>query len=245
MTRLNWGEVSPRYDLGVDRGVLYLGNSAVPWNGLVSVDEKESGAVNTDYYFEGNRLHVSQEVGDFQAMISAFTYPDVFAEYNGYSERNLYQRFGFSYRTQRGNDHRLHVVYSALISDDFRAWSTLSDRIDPSLFSWALTASAVPIPGASPTARLTMEVPRDSSVFSEIEDMLYGTELTDPRLPDPEELVELYESSTQLRIIQNGNGTYTAIGPDEMVTLLPDGVFEINAPSLFFTDNDTFVVSSY
>lgn len=245
MTRLNWAEGPPMYDLGLDHGVLYLDGTAVPWNGLVSVDEKESVPVNVDHYFEGNRLHVSQETGDFEARVSAYTYPDVFAEYNGYSDRNEYQRFGFSYRTQHNEGHKLHLVYNVLVRDDSRAWSTLSNRIDPSLFSWDIYASAVPVPGASPASHLIMEIPRDSSVFSDLEDILYGTETSEPRLPDPEELVELYETATLLRIVYNGDGSYTATGPDDMVRLLDDGRFELNAPSVFFLDQDIFVVNSY
>lgn len=245
MTRLIWGEGPSMYDHGLDRGVLYLAESAVPWNGLVSVDEKVNAFTNVDHYFEGQRLHVSQESGDFEARISAYTYPDAFAEYNGYSDREDYPRFGFSYRTQDGAGHRLHIVYNVLVRDDARSWVTIGDKIDPSLFDWDIYASAVPIPGASPASRLTMMVPQESTVFDAVEDILYGTSTTDPRLPDPEELVELYETATLLRIVYNGDGSYTATGPDDMVRLLDDGRFELNAPSVFFLDQDIFVVNSY
>lgn len=245
MTRVVWGEGPRLYDQGLDRGVLYLADDAVPWNGLVSVDEQATGSVDVEHYFEGNRLHISQETGDFEARISAFTYPEVFSEYNGYSDRNIYQRFGFSYRTESGDGHKLHIVYNVLVKDSDRSWGTISSRIDPSLFAWDISASAVPIPGASPAARITMEVPRDSAVFEAVEDILYGTDVTDPRLPDPAELVELYESATLLRIVYNGDGSYTATGPDDMVTLLSDGRFTLTAPSVFFVDQDIFTVNSY
>lgn len=246
MTRLKWGEGPPMYDLGVDRGVLYLDDTAVPWNGLVSVDEAATGEVNTEHYFDGNRIHISQETGDFQARISAYTYPDVFTEYNGYSDVDEYRRFGFAYRTQHGLDgYKLHLVYNVLVRDDERAWRSVGSRPDPSLFNWDIYASEIPIPGASPAARLMMESPRDPSVLEAIEDILYGTETTEPRLPDPAEIVELYEAATILRITYNGDGTYTASGPDDMVRLLPDGRFEINAPSAFLVNEDIFVVNSY
>lgn len=245
MTRLEWGQGPRLFDLGVDRGVLYLDNTAVPWNGLVSVDEKASGLVNADYYFEGNRLHVSQETGDFEARISAFTYPDVFGEYNGYSERKTYQRFGFSYRTQHGDGHKLHLVYNVLVRNDTRSWDTLTNAANPSLFQWDISAAAIPVPGASPAARLIMEVPSDEYVFAQLEDILYGSETTEPRLPDPEELVSLYESAVRLRIIYNGDGTYTAEGPDDIVSLLTDGRFMIDAPSVFYINQDKFTVNSY
>jgi hypothetical protein len=209
------------------------------------VDEKASGTVDVDHYFEGNRLWVSQETGDFEASVSAYTYPEVFAEYNGYSERELYRRFGFSYRTQYGDGHKLHIVYNVLVNDGARSWSTVKSTVDPSLFVWDISASAVPIPGASPAARLTIEVGPDPGVLSIIEDILYGTDTEDPRLPDPAELYELYEAATLLRIVYNGDGSYTATGPDSMVQLLDDGLFELSAPSVFLNEQDIFTVSSY
>jgi hypothetical protein len=245
VTRLKWGDQPPMYDMGVDRGVLYLDGVAVPWNGLVSVDEKATGGVDTDHYFDGNRVHISQEAEDFEATISAYTYPDAFAEYNGYSERNEYRRFGFSYRTQHADNFKIHLVYNVLVRDDSRTWVTDSDSPQPSLFAWDIYGAAVPVPGASPAARLTMEAPSDPSVLGVLEDILYGTTTTQPRLPYPAELVELYEAATLLRVTYNADGTYTASGPDSMVHLLEDGQFEINAPTAFLVETGLFTVNSY
>lgn len=246
MARLEWG-LGPRlFERGVDQGVLYLDGTGVPWNGLVSVEEKTTGAVNTDHYFEGNRIHISQESGDYEARISAFTYPDVFAEYNGFADVEEYRRFGFSYRTQLGPDaHRIHLVYNVLVRDDQRDWKTIAERPDPSLFGWDIYSASEPVPGAGPGSHLTMEAPRDPTVLNEIEDILYGTETTEPRMPDPAEIIELYEAATLLRITYNGDGTYTATGPDDMVQVLADGSFQINAPSAFLLNEDIFVVNSY
>lgn len=246
MTRLLWGGNHPMFDQGVDQGVLYLDDTAVPWNGLVSVEETAAGFVDTEHYFDGNRIHISQETGTFEGKISAYTYPDAFSEYNGYSERNEYRRFGFAYRTQHGLDsYKLHLVYNLLVRDDTRSWATLGVRPEPSLFAWGIYSSSEPVPGASPAARLTLEAPRDPSVLSEIEDILYGTEVTEPRLPGPAEIIELYEAATLLRITYHSDGSYTATGPDDMVQVLEDGRFEINAPTAFLLNPDIFIVNSY
>lgn len=246
MPRLIWGDKLPIYDQGVDQGVLYLDGTGVPWNGLVGVDEKATGAVDTDHYFDGNRIHITQEKEDFEATVSAYTYPDAFAEYNGYSEREIYKRFGFSYRTQYGDEgSKIHLVYNVLVRDDARSWTTDASSPNPSLFSWDISGAAVPVPGASPAARLIMEAPRDPSMLAALEDILYGTDATEPRMPYPDELVELYEAATLLRITYHGDGTYTATGPDNMVRILEDGAFEINSPSAFVFDQEIFVVNSY
>jgi hypothetical protein len=251
MTRLKWGEGPRLFDRGVDQGVLYLDDGAVPWNGLVSVDEAESGEVDTDYYFEGNRIRVSVAKGVFEGTISAYTYPDVFAEYNGYSHVDEYRRFGLSYRTQREDEStKLHIVYNVLVRDDVRSWTTLGDRPDPSLFSWDISAAEKEVPGASPASHLIMEWPQDA-LLEGLSDILYGTETTEPRLPEPEEIVEIYESASLLRVVYNGDGTYTVTGPDNMVGLVDDvdpqwdGTFYINAPTAFLRGNGIFTVTSY
>ena len=242
---ITWGDGPRLFDQGIDRGVLYLDGSGVPWNGLVSVDEKEAGSVDTDYYFEGNRLWVAQEVGDYRAVVSAYTYPDVFSEYNGYSEREQYQRFGFAYRTQYADGYKLHIVYNALVSNNPKEWRTLKSNAEASLFSWDISTSSVEIPGARPASRITIEVGTNENVLSTIEDILYGTDVEEPRLPDPAELYELYESATRLRIIYNGDGTYTATGPDDMVQDFGDGTFRLSSPSLLLGNEDIFTISSY
>ena len=244
MTRLKWGEGPRLFDSGLDRGVLYSDDTAVPWNGLVSIDEKDTGNASADFYYEGNRLALTQDTGDFDARISAYTYPEVFAEYNGYGPRDQYKRFGLSYRTQHGDGHKLHLLYNVLVRDDVRTWGTISSRVDPSLFAWDIYAAPIEIPGASPASHLVLEA-NDSDVFKDLENVLYGTSVSAPRLPLAAELIELYESATLLRITYNGDGTYTATGPDHMVHLLENGRFELNAPSVFFLDSDIFVVNSY
>lgn len=244
MTKLFWGQALPDYELGVDRGVLYLDDCAHPWNGLVSVEELESGGIDKEHYFDGNRLHISQELGTYSAEVTAYTYPEVFSEYNGYSEKATYKRFGFSYRTKSAKKYRIHLVYNALVQDDDRSWSTLASITTPSMFRWRIHGSDISVPGASPSSHLVLEISNDD-ILLEVEDILYGTDLVDPRLPLPEEIVEFYESRTSLRITYLGDGRYSAEGPDSVVQVLSDGRFKIDSPTVFFLDDDRFVVDSY
>lgn len=246
MTRLEWGTQPPMYDIGLDRGVLYFENDAVAWNGLVSISEKDTSEVTIDHYFDGQRVHISTIEGNFEADLSAYTYPDVFAEYNGYGERQDYRRFGFSFRTQRGpDDYQYHLVYGVRVRDGSRSWRTVSEKVDPSLFTWAIYGQPVDIPGASKASRLTLEAPRNKDLVAKLEDILYGTDTTNARLPSPEELVDLYETYTRLTITYHGDGSYTASGPDDMVEELPDGRIRLTSPSAQFLDEDIFVVNSY
>lgn len=246
MTRLTWGERPPMFDLGVDHGVLYLGAETVPWNGLVSVNEKPAGALNLEHYFDGNRIHITQDPGSFEATITAYTYPEVFEEYTGYSDVTEYRRFGFSYRTHHGLDAtQIHIVYEALIKPDSRSWRTQDASANAELFTWALSGEPKPIPGASPSSHLILDVPEDSPMFQEISDILYGTETTPPRLPEPAEIVEFYEAATLMRVTNHGDGSYTITGPDDMVWDFGDGSFRIDAPTLFLEDDGRFTVHSF
>lgn len=244
MSRLVWGEVPPIYNYGVDQGVLYLDSGAVSWDGLVSVAETTESELDANHYFEGRLLHISEIPGDFTAKIGAYTYPDVFAEYNGYTERQTYRRFGFSYRVQLAHSYQIHLVYDVLVRDDSRVWVTDTQSPQPSVFSWDIYSANVKVDGARPTAHLILEAQEGSNILEQVEDILYGTPASEPRLPMPNELIELYESATLLKIVNNQDGTWTASGPDDVVRLLPDGRFEIDAPSAYFLNPDRFVVSS-
>lgn len=246
MAKLAWGDRPPWYDLGVDRGVLYLDGTAVPWDGLISVEEKPVGETVADHYFEGNRICISQTAGEFEGVVTAYTYPDVFSEYNGFGPHETYRRFGFSYRTQLGLDkYQVHLVYGALVQDTDRAWRTINSRAEPSNFAWDFVGDPVDIPNARPAAHLKLEMSRDSSVLNQIEDILYGTDTTEPRMPSPEELLEAYEAATTLRVTMYTDGSYSASGPDEMVAYGTDGTIFLSAPSLMMFDADRFALHSY
>lgn len=244
MTRLVWGEGSPMNDRGVSQGVLYSEGSVVPWNGLVSVDEKMVGSISVEHYFDGNRLYISQETGDFEATIAAYTYPDAF---QSLFDSEIKGRFGLCYRVESGDAHILHIAYNLLVVDDAKNRTTLSDRENPMQFRWDIYGEPVHIPGADPASHLILSAPRAEVVLEILEDILYGTETTQPRLPSPEEVIEIYESHTTMRVTYLGDGVYTVTGPDDMVSVNEDGSFVISSPSAHFADpgKDTFVVSSY
>lgn len=241
MVELNWAQAPRLYDEGVDRGVLYLGDGAVVWNGLVSVNEKETGSIDTTHFLDGIRLHITQESGTFEASIEAFTYPDEFAEYNGYSDHPTYERFGFSYRTGT----KIHLVYNALVKPSNQASSTLSDSPHPSVFTWDISTTAIPVPGARPAAHLVIDTTDAPEMVEILENFLYGTAVTPPELPTPEELVDIFETGASLRITYLGNGVWTATGPDNMLQIHGDGSFSIISPTAFLIGEGKFTVASY
>lgn len=76
------------------------------------------------------------------------------------------------------------------------------------------------------------------------EDVLYGTDSYSSRLPGPDEVLEIFEEHSILRVIDDGDGTYTVIGPDEAITMLDSTTYEINWPSAVWIDSDYYTLSS-
>lgn len=236
--RLNWSEAPRLYSEGLDRGVLYSKGTGVPWNGLISVQEQEVGEVYTDFYLDGVRVRVTQDLGDFTATMEAYTYPDEF-------EDSDVVPFGLSYRTHHADRYLIHLVYNALATPSGRLIKTEGATAEPSTFSWDISSTSANILGSSPAAHLILDASDTPEVTEAIENLLYGTETEDASLPNPNVVLDICEQAAMLKITYNGDGTWTADGPDDMVQLHPDGSFTISSPSLFLQSDGRFVVSSH
>jgi hypothetical protein len=64
------------------------------------------------------------------------------------------------------------------------------------------------------------------------------------RLPDPQEIFDIFEANSILRVVDNGDGTFTVTGPDDAITMLDDTTFEIDWPSVVVIDSNTYEISS-
>lgn len=240
MTRLDWTQAPRGYSLGLSRGVLYSSVAAVPWNGLVGAAETDTVTL-TDHYFDGQQVLVEASSGDYEGVISAYTYPDELEMLE-----TTTSRFGLSYRTHGEPSDQIHLLYNASLGLPVISRTSLGQAVNTATFNWNVKAVGVPTLTERSISHLVIDVDStDSQIIDQLENWLYGTASTDPRLPSPQEVVDLFESITTLRITQNGDGTYTASGPDDVVTLLGDGRFQIAAPSLYALDNGRFVVQSY
>src|ERR1044072_1717328 len=95
MTQLTWDNVGERfYETGVDHGVLYQLDETgeyvdgKAWNGLTTVTESPSGAESNKQYAD-NTVYVNLiSAEEFGATVEAFTYPDEFAQCDGWSTPN-------------------------------------------------------------------------------------------------------------------------------------------------------------
>jgi hypothetical protein len=212
MTRVLWGDAGNRFfETGVDRGVLYLSDQdGVAWNGLTSVEESPSGGEARPYYQDGIKfLNVSGKE-EFEATISAFSAPPEFGVCDGtvsiqnglFVTQQPRRAFSFSYRTMIGNDldplmgYKIHLVYNALAAPSQRTNATMSNSPEASSLSWSITTLPPSFTGYRPTAHLVIDSrSTPHMLLASIEEILYGGDAADARIPFPSELITLFASS--------------------------------------------------
>lgn len=212
MTRIDWARVGERYfEVGIDRGVLYVdGNPGVPWIGLVSFNESQSGGEPMDRYLDGIKISNRASPEDFEGTLEAYTYPVEFERCDGtYRADNglritqqRRQPFHMVYRSKIGNDiagldraYKIHIMYNLRAQPSDRGYHTLVDQTEPLTFSWKLTSRPAVINGYRPSAHYIVDS-RDipAELLTQLEDLLYGTDLTDPSIPSPGELLFMFDS---------------------------------------------------
>ena len=261
MATLEWDKVGSRfYEAGVDRGVLYLPDGkAVPWNGLISVNEDVSGVEGTPIYFDGVKYANVMTLGDFAASLKAYTYPDEFLDLEGTLEvgnglfvtNQSQSRFNLSYRTKIGSDvdgidlgYKIHVVYNLTAIPSQKSYQTISEA-SAIEFEWAITSIPDEVPGFRPSAHLIFDTRKIGSLLlQDIEKALYGDDLNDAKLPSISTFTSFISNWVIIRIIDNYDGTWTAIGPDNLITMLDSTTFQIIQANAEYLDADTYVIGN-
>lgn len=217
MSKIVWDQVGERfYETGTDHGVIYpqdvSGNytNGVAWNGLTSVSESPSGAEPTDLYADNIKYLSIRSAEDFGATVEAYTYPDEFAVLDGSAEladgvmigQQTRKPFGFCYRSRLGNDtqfedygYKLHLIYGCTVSPSEKGYQTINDSPEAITFSWEMKTTPVAVTGYKPTACLTVDSTKftgaKASYLTNLQNVLYGTENTNPRLPLPDEVLSI------------------------------------------------------
>ena len=214
MTKLAWDATGERqYETGTKKGVLYIMDEAgaytngVAWNGLTAVTESPSGAEATALYADDIKYLNLISAEDFAATIEAYMSPKEFDECDGEKEiapgitigQQKRKMFGFSYQTIIGNDkdlndhgYKIHLIYGAMAAPSERAYTSVNDSPEAMTLSWEITTTPVNVKGCKPTAHLEIDSTKvNAEKLKALEDILYGTESEEPRLPLPDEIVTL------------------------------------------------------
>lgn len=214
MSRLEWDGIGNRlYETGVDHGVLYPQRDGkyplgVAWDGLVSVTENPSGAEDNAIYADNIKYLNLKSAEEYGATIECYTYPDEWAECDGTKEmakgvmlgQQSRNTFGFSYRSRIGNDtegdshgYKLHLIYGCSAAPSEKAHNTVNESPEATTFSYDVSTTPVPVEGYRPVASITIDSTKtDPDKLADLEDVLYGTDSKEARLPLPEEIKEIF-----------------------------------------------------
>ena len=218
MAKLVWDATGERkYENGVRNGVLYVMDEqgtypkGVAWNGLTAVTESPSGAEATALYADDVKYLNLISAEEFGATVEAYTYPDEFAQCNGEASlvdgvtigQQPRKTFGMAYRTVLGNDvenesygYKLHLIYGAVASPSEKAYATINDSPEAITFSWELKTTPVVVDGFKPTASLTIDSTKaNTEKLKALEDILFGSESGEARLPLPNEIATLMNAA--------------------------------------------------
>ena len=219
MSKIIWDASGKHfYETGVSKGVLYPMSdtpgeyaTGVAWNGLSSVSESPEGAEPNAIYADNIKYLNILSVEEFKATIEAYTYPDEFAQCNGEASlvdgvtigQQPRKTFGMAYRTVLGNDieneshgYKLHLIYGAVASPSEKAYATINDSPEAITFSWELKTTPVVVDGFKPTASLTIDSTKaNAEKLKALEDILFGSETGEARLPLPNEIATLMNAA--------------------------------------------------
>jgi tRNA-binding EMAP/Myf-like protein len=173
---------------------------------LISVNERPSGGAATPYYQDGIKYYNRMEAEEYAATLEAYTYPVEFEECDGtvemapgfYAMHQNRKPFALCYRSGIGNvlnpsaGYKLHLIYNVMAEPSEQSHQTLTDDPEIVSFSWSLSAIPTTVPGAKPTAHLVIDSTRLSlELLDQVEDIVYGTIETAPRMPTADELLSL------------------------------------------------------
>ena len=225
MAILEWDNPSNRYgEVGVSRGVLFVQDtsvvnkvaykSGVPWNGLISVDEKTVEADETEFYADKVQYASLQEYKKFSLAIEAYTYPDEFEECCGFGEltkgivvgQQERKAFALSYRTEIYNaygeeaGYKIHIIYGATARPDEKTYETVNDVTEAGIFKWDVSTTPIKITRTEyfdktmyPTSTLVIDSRYvDPAIMKGIEAVLYGSDHLDSTLITPDEVISLF-----------------------------------------------------
>ena len=216
MPKLVWDKTGERlYETGASKGALFVRDQAgssqegVAWNGLIGVTESPEGGEETAKYANNKKYLSLTSAEELNGTITAFTYPEEFAQCDGskpiapgvYAGQQARSTFDLAYCTQVGNDtvgathgQKLHLIYAAKVAPSSRENVTINDTPEAIEFSWDFTTTPQEVESdkIQPTSKLTISsLEVDSETWTALNDLVYGTEAEAASMPTIDEVIAL------------------------------------------------------
>lgn len=220
------------YESGVDHGVIYVEGSvkstkltnekyaygkAAVWNGLTSVTDSPSGAEETALWADNMKYASLRSAEEYGGTIEAYQSPEEFDACDGtatptpgvYIRQQERKTFGFVYRTNIGNDatseagHKYHLAWGLTASPSEQTHDTINDSPDATTLSWEYTSTPVNVTGYKPTSSMVIDTTKvDPEKVKALEEVLFGTESSDPWLPMPDDVIAIISSGENTGYLQ-------------------------------------------
>lgn len=188
--------------------MLYVdGGLGVPWNGLVNVTEASTGGIAREFFIDGIKFLNLPSLEEYLATVEVISAPKEFAPCAGrielfpgtYATNQPRKEFGFSYRTLIGDDlqglsmdYKIHVVYNASAKISDTVYQTIAQTPSFRPYSFEVTAVPEPFIDYKPSAHFVIDTRKTPvDVLTHIQDILYGTDTEDPRMPTVSELMNI------------------------------------------------------
>lgn len=220
---LTWdGNGEKKWHAGVSQVALFVMNDdgtyadGVAWNGVTAINDSPDGAEANDFYADNIKYASIRSAENAKGSISAYDYPDAFAQCDGRLQiesglrvgQQKRKAFGLVYRTEVGNDtgtstddgYILHFVWNATVSPSEQAHETINENPELQEMDWDWECLPVPVTiNSKPGVCSTMEA--DSTKLSNakmtaIVNKVYGSANANASLPTPDELIALVAAAT-------------------------------------------------
>lgn len=192
----------------------------IAWNGVTGVTENPEGAEANDIYADNIKYLSLISAENWKASLKAYNSPIEFAamqgelEYNdGAGIRGVFfgqqkrKKFALSWRSLVGNDslgdayaYKVHIAYGLSAAPSERDHATVNDSPEATEFSWELSSIPVAVNKTfridgkdkeiKPVSHVVFNSYENKTVITKLENLLYGTDNTNPGLLLPGALID-------------------------------------------------------
>ena len=212
--KMTWDKVGERlYETGIEQVALFpidensTYSKGVAWNGVTAFNLTPSGAEPTALFANDRKYLTLVSAEELGGTIEAYTYPDEWMVCDGsaqvapgvYIGQQARKTFGLAAKTLIGNDtnltkhgYKLHLLYGGLAQPTEQSHATVSDSPEAATLSWEFTTTPVEVKNHGSTSYICIDSTKvDKDKLAALEAIIYGSEEEEPRLPLPDEIIDI------------------------------------------------------